>query len=135
MTRVIGRIKAVAHQVASASAEISTSTADLSQRTEEQAAGLEETSSSMEEISITVRRNAENARQANQSASSTRQVADRGGQNAATAKTLENQSRAMNDRVAVFLIDDVPAAGAPRRGVSGPARKMQTALAVAVNVD
>jgi methyl-accepting chemotaxis protein len=133
MTRVIGRIKAVAHQVASASAEISTSTTDLSQRTEEQAAGLEETSSSMEEIAITVRRNAENARQANQSASSTRQVADRGGQNAATAKTLENQSRAMND--AVFLIDDVPAAGAPRRGVSGPARKMQTALAVAVNVD
>jgi methyl-accepting chemotaxis protein len=134
MTRVIGRIKAVAHQVASASAEISTSTTDLSQRTEEQAAGLEETSSSMEEIAITVRRNAENARQANQSASSTRQVADRGGQNAATAKTLENQSRAMNDWVAV-LIDDVPAAGAPRRGVSGPARKMQTALAVAVNVD
>jgi hypothetical protein len=69
----------------------------------------------------------------------------------------------MNDRVAVFLIDDVLAAGAarsaamskppvelrpesaapaakqpaaaPRRGVSGPARNMQTALAVAVNVD
>ena len=117
----------------------------------------------MEEIAITVRRNAENARQANQSASSTRQVADRGSQNAATAKTLENQSRAVNHRVAVFLIDDVPAAGAarsaamskppvevrpksaapaakqpaaaPRRGVSGPACKMQTALAVAVNVD
>jgi methyl-accepting chemotaxis protein len=84
-------------------------------------------------------------------------------ENAATAKTLESQSRAMNDRVTVFLIDDTATAGAarsaamskppvevrpksaapaakqpgaaPRRGLSGPARKMQTALAAAVNVD
>jgi methyl-accepting chemotaxis protein len=84
-------------------------------------------------------------------------------ENAATAKTFGNQSRAMNDRVAVFLIDDMPAAGAarsatmskppvevrpksaapaakqpaaaPRRGLGGPARKMQTALAAAVNLD
>ena len=47
-------------------AEISTSTTDLSQRTEEQAASLEETSASMEEISATVKKNAENAQQANQ---------------------------------------------------------------------
>jgi methyl-accepting chemotaxis protein len=84
-------------------------------------------------------------------------------ENAATAKTLENQSWAMNDRVAVFLIDDMPAAGAarsatmskppvevrpksaapaakqpapaPRCSLGGPARKMRTALAAAVNVD
>jgi hypothetical protein len=77
-------------------------------------------------------------------------------ENAATAKTFENQSR-------VFLIDDMPAAGAarsatmskppvevrpksaapaakqpaaaPRRGLGGPARKMLTALAAAVNLD
>ena len=45
------------------------STTDLSQRTEEQAASLEETSASMEEISATVKKNAENAQQANQFAS------------------------------------------------------------------
>jgi hypothetical protein len=82
------------------------------------------------------------------------------GENAATAKTLEDQSRAMRERVGVFLIDDAavadsavmpkhPAgmrskltasatkrpAAAPRKVVGGPARKMQTALATAVNAD
>ena len=46
-------------------------TTDLSQRTEEQAASLEETSASMEEISVTVKKNAENAQQANQFANAT----------------------------------------------------------------
>jgi methyl-accepting chemotaxis protein len=65
-------------EVANTAAEISGSTSDLSQRTEEQAASLEETSASMEEISTTVKKNAENAQQANQFAISTREVADRG---------------------------------------------------------
>ena len=65
---IIGEIKASAAEVTNASAEISTSTTDLSQRTEEQAASLEQTSASMEEISATVKKNAENAQQANQSA-------------------------------------------------------------------
>ena len=65
----IAEIKASAAEVTNASAEISTSTTDLSQRTEEQAASLEETSASMEEISATVKKNAENAQAANQSAS------------------------------------------------------------------
>jgi methyl-accepting chemotaxis protein len=81
-------------------------------------------------------------------------------ENAATAKTLEDQSRAMSERVGVFLIDDAAVAGsvvrskhpaetrpklvasaakrpaaAPRKAVGGPARKMQTALATAVNAE
>jgi methyl-accepting chemotaxis protein len=81
----IGDIKASAAEVTSASAEISTSTTDLSQRTEEQAASLEQTSASMEEISATVKKNAEYAQIANQSAGATRDVADRGGQVVAKA--------------------------------------------------
>jgi methyl-accepting chemotaxis protein len=65
-------------EVANTAAEISGSTSDLSQRTEEQAASLEETSASMEEISTTVKKNAENAQQANLFAIDTRDVADRG---------------------------------------------------------
>ena len=65
MSTVISEIKTAAREVTNASAEISTSTTDLSQRTEEQAASLEETSASMEEISATVKKNAENAQQAN----------------------------------------------------------------------
>ena len=66
LSATIGDIKAAAREVNNAAAEISASTTDLSQRTEEQAASLEETSASMEEISSTVKKNAENAQQANQ---------------------------------------------------------------------
>ena len=105
----IAEIKASAAEVTSASAEISSSTTDLSQRTEEQAASLEQTSASMEEISVTVKRNAEYAQQANQSASGTRDVADRGGQVVAQAvqamAKIEESSRKISDIIGV--IDEI----------------------------
>jgi methyl-accepting chemotaxis protein len=105
----ISDIKASAREVTNASAEISTSTTDLSQRTEEQAASLEETSASMEEIGATVKKNAENAQQANQSAAGTRDVAGRGGQVVAEAVTamakIEESSRKIADIIGV--IDEI----------------------------
>jgi hypothetical protein len=86
-------------------------------------------------------------------------------ENAATAKTLEDQSKAMNDQVSVFDIGDGIAAGdtshragtpkrqaetarprmvsaaakrpvaTPRKVASGHARKMQTSLATAIKED
>jgi methyl-accepting chemotaxis protein len=76
-------------------------------------------------------------------------------ENAATAKTLEDQARTMNEQVAIFRIGDAeaphPAAKteaarpklvqpavkrpAPRKVVAAPARKMQTALAAVVKDD
>jgi methyl-accepting chemotaxis protein len=88
---MIVQIKSSTREVSNAAAEISTSTTDLSQRTEEQAAGLEETSASMEEISTTVKKNAENAQEANRLTASTQDVADRGG--AVVAKAVEAMSR------------------------------------------
>jgi methyl-accepting chemotaxis protein len=109
MVSVISEIKGTAREVANASAEISTSTTDLSQRTEEQAASLEETSASMEQIAVTVKKNAENAQQANQSASATRNVADRGGQVVAQAveamSQIEGSSRKISDIIGV--IDEI----------------------------
>ncbi len=106
----IGEIKGSAREVTNASAEISASTTDLSQRTEEQAASLEQTSASMEEISATVKKNAENAQQANQSAGTTRDVADRGGQVVAKAvdamARIEESSRKISDIIGV--IDEIP---------------------------
>jgi methyl-accepting chemotaxis protein len=105
----IGNIKVAANEVTNASAEISTSTTDLSQRTEEQAASLEETSASMEEMTATVRKNADNAKEANRLASSTQDVADRGG--AVVAKTvdamakIEESSRKISDIIGV--IDEI----------------------------
>src|SRR4029079_524633 len=91
LAQTVAEIKASAGEVSSASAEISASTSDLSQRTEEQAASLEETSASMEEISVTVRKNAENAQQANQLTAGTQEVAGRGGQ--VVASTVQAMSR------------------------------------------
>ncbi len=76
----IAGIKIASREIANASADISASATDLSQRTEEQAAGLEQTSASMEQMSATVKRNAENAVHANELATQTSAIADRGGQ-------------------------------------------------------
>jgi methyl-accepting chemotaxis protein len=74
-------------------------------------------------------------------------------ENAATAKTLEQQSVAMSERVGVFRVDGSEAAEAPRRAAPKPmavpparkpavvsrpaagARRMQTALAAAIKDD
>src|SRR5579883_1007774 len=105
----IADIKAVGREVSNAAAEIATSTTDLSQRTEEQAASLEETSASMEEMSATVKKNAENALQANQLTSGSREVADRGGQVVAKAVNamarIEESSRKISDIIGV--IDEI----------------------------
>jgi methyl-accepting chemotaxis protein len=105
----IGEIRESAREVTNASTEISTSTTDLSQRTEEQAASLEQTSASMEEISATVKKNAENAQQANESARTTRVVADRGGEVVAKAvgamAKIEESSRKISDIIGV--IDEI----------------------------
>jgi methyl-accepting chemotaxis protein len=105
----IQAIATATREVASTAAEISTSTTDLSQRTEQQAAGLEQTSASMEQISATVKKNAENAQQANAFAAGTREVADRGG--AVVAQTvdamarIEESSRKISDIISV--IDEI----------------------------
>ncbi|MFA7280893.1 MAG: methyl-accepting chemotaxis protein, partial [Sterolibacterium sp.] len=79
LREVIGRIKEATEAINTASQEIAAGNVDLSSRTEEQASSLEETSSSMEELNATVRNNAENARQANVLASSSNEIATRGG--------------------------------------------------------
>ena len=109
LEQTVAEIKAAAGEVSSAAAEISASTSDLSQRTEEQAASLEETSASMEEISVTVRKNAENAQQANALTTGTREVADRGGAVVADAvgamSRIEESSRKIADIIGV--IDEI----------------------------
>jgi methyl-accepting chemotaxis protein len=106
---VIADIKVAAREVSSASSEISSSTMDLSQRTEEQAASLEQTSASMEQISTTVKKNAENARHANDVIGSTRDTADRGGavvsQAVAAMARIEESSRRISDIISV--IDEI----------------------------
>ncbi len=109
LQETISAIVTSTREVSNAAGEISSSTTDLSQRTEEQAASLEETSASMEQISATVKQNAENAQQANQFASGTREVCDRGGQVVAEAvkamSRIEESSRKISDIIGV--IDEI----------------------------
>ena len=109
LQETIGSIVTSTREVSNAAGEISSSTTDLSQRTEEQAASLEETSAAMEEISATVKQNADNAQQANQFASGTREVCDRGGQVVAEAvkamSRIEDSSRKISDIIGV--IDEI----------------------------
>jgi methyl-accepting chemotaxis protein len=109
LTQTVSDIMSVGREVANAAAEISTSTTDLSQRTEEQAASLEQTSASMEEMSATVKKNAENASQANRLTSGSRDTADRGGQVVAKAvdamARIEESSRKISDIIGV--IDEI----------------------------
>jgi methyl-accepting chemotaxis protein len=109
LSGTIGDIKTAAREVNNAAAEISASTTDLSQRTEEQAASLEQTSASMEQISATVKKNAENAQEANKLTSSSRDVADRGGTVVADAvkamARIEDSSRKIADIIGV--IDEI----------------------------
>ena len=106
---IVSDVKAAAREVTNASTEITTSTTDLSQRTEEQAASLEETSAAMEEMAATVKKNAENAHQANQSTIGTRDVANRGGDVVAQAVTamarIEELSRNISEIIGV--IDEI----------------------------
>ena len=80
LTEVMHRINSSATMVASGAEEISQGNTDLSQRTEEQASSLEETASSMEEMTSTVRKNADNAKVANELAEETRDKAQQGGE-------------------------------------------------------
>jgi methyl-accepting chemotaxis protein len=109
LSETIGDIKTAAREVSNAAVEISSSTTDLSQRTEEQAASLEQTSASMEQISATVKKNAENAQQANRLTTSSREVADKGGTVVADAvkamARIEESSRKIADIIGV--IDEI----------------------------
>jgi ABC-type transporter Mla subunit MlaD len=71
LRETVAAIDEATREVGTASSEIATATTELSQRTEEQAASLEQTSASREEFAATVKKNADNAQQANKSAATT----------------------------------------------------------------
>jgi methyl-accepting chemotaxis protein len=103
---IVGNVKRGSDMVANASAEIAQGNNDLSARTEQQASALEQTAASMEELNSTVHQNADNARQANQLASSASTVAVEGGavvgQVVETMKGINESSRKISDIISVI---------------------------------
>jgi len=106
LSQIVGQVRHGTVSIASASSEIATGNLDLSARTESQASALEETASSMEELTSTVKANADNAREADQLASSASHVARRGGdvvsQVVSTMGSINDSSRKVVDIIAVI---------------------------------
>ncbi len=80
LEKIIAELRAAGDVISDAAQEIAQGNNDLSARTEQQAAALEQTAASMEEITGTVKNNADNARDADQLATSARQAAEQGGE-------------------------------------------------------
>ncbi|REC95339.1 methyl-accepting chemotaxis protein [Kushneria indalinina] len=80
LQETVANVRHTAHEVSHASGRIEQGNSQLSSRTEQQASALEQTAAAMEELSATVRQNADNARDAEQLATSAASVAERGGE-------------------------------------------------------
>jgi methyl-accepting chemotaxis protein len=74
----VAQIRSVAGSIATAAQEIASGNVDLSARTEKQASSLEQTAASMTQLTETVKRNADNAREANTLATRATDKADAG---------------------------------------------------------
>lgn len=109
LSSIVGRIKNISIDVSSNSNEMAESSNGLANRAEQQASTLEETAASMEELTSTVKANADNAKEVNDSAISTRKIAERGSQVANDAghamEKINESSKQITDIINV--IDEI----------------------------
>lgn len=109
LVEVVRNIHAAANLVTASGAQLARGNDNLSQRTTEQASALEETAAAIEQLTSTTRHNADNAAQANQVASATRTLAQRGGEvtgkAVAAMHDIRNASRKISDIIGV--IDEI----------------------------
>jgi methyl-accepting chemotaxis protein len=109
LVNVVEQIQMSSDIVNSSALQLSSGNDNLSERTTEQAASLEETAASIEELTSTVRHNADNASQANQLATATRSLAEKGGdvvtRAVAAMGAINTSSRQIADIISV--IDDI----------------------------
>jgi methyl-accepting chemotaxis protein len=106
---LIRDVRKTSNAVDGAAADISSGIERLNARTSEQAANLEETAASMEEMTATVKRNADNARNANQLATEARDQAERGGAVATRAVAAMGEINSSSRRIAdiIGVIDEI----------------------------
>ncbi|WP_165814110.1 methyl-accepting chemotaxis protein [Kushneria phyllosphaerae] len=106
LQETVANVRRTAHEVTHASGHIEQGNSQLSSRTEQQASALEQTAAAMEELSATVRQNADNARDAEQLATSAAGVAERGGEVfgsvVVTMKEINEGSRRISEIISVI---------------------------------
>ena len=95
--------------ISGVSRQLSAASTQLSSGAQEQASSLEQTAASLQEITGTVRQNADNARQANQLAAGSRDVAETGGQVVADAVGSMSEINTASRRIAdiITTIDEI----------------------------
>ncbi|HXJ33511.1 MAG TPA: methyl-accepting chemotaxis protein [Candidatus Eisenbacteria bacterium] len=77
---IVAQVAESAEWTGATAQQLATASQQLSSGAQEQASSLEETAASLEQITATVKQNADNARQANQLATASRETADKGRQ-------------------------------------------------------
>ncbi len=109
MREALLEVKAAAEHATDASRQLSVAADQLAGGAQEQAASLEETAVSLEEITGTVKQNADNARQANQLAVASRDVAAKGGHVVAEAVTAMGEINKASKKIAdiIITIDEI----------------------------
>jgi methyl-accepting chemotaxis protein len=106
---LIERVRHTSRAVDAAAADINSGIERLTARTSDQASSLAETAQSMEEMTVTVKRNADNARTANQFATEARDQAERGGNVAGRAVSAMAEINTSSRRIAdiIGVIDEI----------------------------
>ena len=109
MRGALQEVGVAAQQVSAAAQELSGASNQLSSGAQEQASSLEETAASLEEITGTVKQNADNARQANQLAVGSRDVAEKGGRVVAEAVQSMSEINKSSKKIAdiITTIDEI----------------------------
>ncbi len=106
LQQLLAQVMRGADAIASAATQVASGTLDLSQRTEQQASSLEETAAATEQLNSTVGQNANNARLANDMASTASSVAAQGGRVVAdvvqTMDNIQGSSRKIVDIISVI---------------------------------
>lgn len=109
IAEIVGQVNESAEFINNSSQEIASGNNNLSNRAEQQAANLEQTASSMEELTSTVKNNADNAQQANQVATSARQLAEKGGEVVTSAVAAMEEINESSNKIAeiIGVIDEI----------------------------
>ncbi len=109
LTSIMSEIRESAANVRQGANEIAQGNLNLSERTEAQAASLEETAASMEEMTGTVRHNSDNSREADELATATRSLAEKGGHAAEEAVTAMQEINSSSRKIAdiIGVIDEI----------------------------
>jgi len=106
---MVEQIRGSSDNISRSSTEIAQGNSDLLQRTESQASSLEQTASSMEEMTAQVKSSADNARQANQLATSAREQAELGGDVVSKAINAMGEINKSSNQIAdiISVIDEI----------------------------